>query len=67
MGRVVDQRERFRKPPVSDELARQNPRRPVAAPDRSKLIVVDGEFHDSINWDRTGVLWKEATGWFEQY
>ena len=34
---------------------------------RSKLIVVAGEGHDSITWDRTGVIGRETPAWFEQW
>ncbi len=38
-----------------------------AAPQRSRLMLVDGEDHTTLTRDRTGVIWREATGWFDQW
>jgi len=40
----------------------------AAAPDHSKLIVLDGEDHDSIlAGDAGGVVLREATAWFDEW
>jgi len=39
----------------------------AAAPQRTKLILLDGETHASIMDDRTGVIAKESVAWFDQW
>jgi pimeloyl-ACP methyl ester carboxylesterase len=36
------------------------------APDHSEVVVLDGETHDSISSDRTGVLWERAVAWLHR-
>jgi pimeloyl-ACP methyl ester carboxylesterase len=36
------------------------------APDHSELLLVDGEDHETITADRTGVLWTRAAGWLRR-
>ena len=38
-----------------------------AGMEKSEIIVVPGEGHDSITWDRTGVIGGESTAWFERW
>lgn len=38
-----------------------------AAPDRSKLLIVDDEDHDTIMSDRSGMLSREMHEWLERY
>ena len=38
-----------------------------AAPDRTQLILFDNEDHDSIMADRTGVIARESTAWFDRW
>lgn len=39
----------------------------AAAPEHSRLLLIDSEDHDSIMADRSGILSREMTNWFEQY
>jgi alpha-beta hydrolase superfamily lysophospholipase len=36
------------------------------APDHSEVVIVDGETHDTIAADKTGVLWSRALEWFQR-
>ncbi|UCD29897.1 MAG: alpha/beta fold hydrolase [Planctomycetota bacterium] len=38
-----------------------------ASPNRSRLILVDNEDHDSIMQDRSGIISRETIAWFKQY
>jgi uncharacterized protein len=36
------------------------------APDHSEVVIVDGETHNTIAADRSGVLWERALAWFKR-
>ena len=39
----------------------------AAGPQGTRLVLVDGEDHNSIMWDRSGIMTKETIAWFEQW
>lgn len=38
-----------------------------ACPERTRLVLVDGEGHHTITWDRTDTIWRESTAWFDRW
>jgi pimeloyl-ACP methyl ester carboxylesterase len=36
------------------------------SPDHSELVILDGETHDTIAADKSGVLWERALAWFKR-
>lgn len=39
----------------------------AAGPPGTRLVLVDGENHNSIMWDRSGIMTKETVAWFEEW
>jgi dipeptidyl aminopeptidase/acylaminoacyl peptidase len=48
-------------PPVHSERLR------TASPERTRLVVVEGDDHDTITWDRAGRVWRESTAWLDRW